>query len=411
MSLRRTVAWTAAGNGVYLGCQYAMLMVLAKLGSPGLVGQFSLALAVTAPVVIISQMQLRQLIVTDVRTEYRFADYFLARLFAGGIALVAISGVVVISGYPSETKSVICLMGLAKVLESLSDIVHGHLQRVERMDCVAVSLIAKGTTSVVAFGAALWYGQRLVGAVTALTAVWATILVALDAPMLYRASKPSLRVLSWRLEAVGRLVATALALGLASGLSSVSANVPRYFLEGLHGDKVLGFFAVAAAPLTLLNLFTGAVSQATLARTAWYFQTGQTRAFHRLTVRIMLAQVVIAGAGTVFFALFGGLVLRVLFTAEYVASAPVLVTMAAGITVGGLAGFGSTVLSAGRMFRLQLLNVAVMVLAQIPVCYYLIAGWGVSGAGWAEFVRYTLATAFLHLVGLRAFRLHIGGRA
>src|SRR5262245_17210531 len=50
LSLRRNFSWSFAGNAVYAGCQWGMLMVMAKLGSPEVVGQFALGLAVTGPI-------------------------------------------------------------------------------------------------------------------------------------------------------------------------------------------------------------------------------------------------------------------------------------------------------------------------------------------------------------------------
>jgi hypothetical protein len=42
LSLRLNFSWTMVGNFVYAGCQWGMLMVLAKLGTPEIVGTFAL---------------------------------------------------------------------------------------------------------------------------------------------------------------------------------------------------------------------------------------------------------------------------------------------------------------------------------------------------------------------------------
>jgi hypothetical protein len=44
--------WTLSGNVVYAACQWGMLVVLAKLGTHQMVGEFALALAITAPIVV-----------------------------------------------------------------------------------------------------------------------------------------------------------------------------------------------------------------------------------------------------------------------------------------------------------------------------------------------------------------------
>src|SRR3954469_7592651 len=86
LSLRSNFSWTFAGNVVYAGCQWGMLMVLAKLGSPERVGQFALGLAVTAPILMFSNLQLRAIQATDARREYRFGHYLALRLATTALA-------------------------------------------------------------------------------------------------------------------------------------------------------------------------------------------------------------------------------------------------------------------------------------------------------------------------------------
>ena len=87
-------SWTFAGNVVYSGSQWGMLMVLAKLGSPEMVGQFALGLAVTAPVIMFANLQLRGVQATDARREYRFGHYLALRLFTTALAILVITGIV-----------------------------------------------------------------------------------------------------------------------------------------------------------------------------------------------------------------------------------------------------------------------------------------------------------------------------
>ena len=82
LSLRLNFAWTFVGNVVYAGCQWGMLVVLAKLGSPARVGEFALALAVTAPILMFTNLALRAVQATDSRQEYTFGDYLGLRLLS-----------------------------------------------------------------------------------------------------------------------------------------------------------------------------------------------------------------------------------------------------------------------------------------------------------------------------------------
>jgi len=93
LTLRRNFSWTFTGNLIYAACQWGMLVVLAKLGSPEMVGQFTLGLAVTAPVIMFTNLQLRGIQATDAKGDYVFSDYLGLRLIGTGLALLIIAGI------------------------------------------------------------------------------------------------------------------------------------------------------------------------------------------------------------------------------------------------------------------------------------------------------------------------------
>ena len=96
--------------------------MLAKLGSPEMVGQFTLGLAVTAPVIMFTNLQLRGVQATDAKGDYVFSDYLGLRLIGTGLALLIIAGITFKAGYRWETSLVILAIALAKAFESISDV-------------------------------------------------------------------------------------------------------------------------------------------------------------------------------------------------------------------------------------------------------------------------------------------------
>src|ERR1700730_18006925 len=80
LSLQQNFAWTTIGNVVYSACQWAIVCLLAKLGSPEMVGQYALGLAVTTPVLMLGQLNLRAVLATDVGERHTVRDYCGLRL-------------------------------------------------------------------------------------------------------------------------------------------------------------------------------------------------------------------------------------------------------------------------------------------------------------------------------------------
>ncbi|TMA64558.1 MAG: lipopolysaccharide biosynthesis protein, partial [Deltaproteobacteria bacterium] len=79
-SLQRNVAWALVGNLGYSACQWGVLACIAKLGTAADVGLFALGLALTAPVITLTNLNLRLLQATDAREDYPFSVYFSVKL-------------------------------------------------------------------------------------------------------------------------------------------------------------------------------------------------------------------------------------------------------------------------------------------------------------------------------------------
>src|ERR1700753_1964641 len=92
VSLRWNFSWTFVGNVIYSGCQWCMLVVLAKLGNPTMVGQYGLALAIATPVYALSTLQLRAVLTTGVHERIHFGEYLGFRLLTTVISMLVIFG-------------------------------------------------------------------------------------------------------------------------------------------------------------------------------------------------------------------------------------------------------------------------------------------------------------------------------
>src|SRR5439155_16556456 len=113
-----------------------MLVVVAKLGSADSVGAFALAFAVTAPLMMLSNLQLRVVQATDARNQFAFGHYLALRLATLGVALTACMWMGYVGGR-GPALMVVLLIAIAKSAESVSDILYGLLQRHRDMRSIA----------------------------------------------------------------------------------------------------------------------------------------------------------------------------------------------------------------------------------------------------------------------------------
>src|SRR5579863_8959001 len=89
--LRADFTWVLWGNILYSGCQWGIVLVLAKLGSTRQVGEYALGLAVSAPILLFANFQLRSLLASDVGNQFAFSEYLKFRLVSLAIALSVVA--------------------------------------------------------------------------------------------------------------------------------------------------------------------------------------------------------------------------------------------------------------------------------------------------------------------------------
>jgi O-antigen/teichoic acid export membrane protein len=116
------------------GCQWAIVVLLAKISTPEVVGQFALAMAVAIPITFLADFRLRVLYVTDTQEKYRFREMLGLRFVLACVSLSAILITCAIARFDSYATVVVFAVGVAQLADFLSESYFGKLQRDERMD-------------------------------------------------------------------------------------------------------------------------------------------------------------------------------------------------------------------------------------------------------------------------------------
>jgi O-antigen/teichoic acid export membrane protein len=344
--------------------------------------------------VLLANLSLRTVLVTDPIGEHPFRRYLSVRLAAMAASMIVIAAAVALFQLPA---AVVLLVGAAKAFDGVGDIYLGLLQRHHDQRSIAAAQLVNGGLTV-ALTAVLLYGTSSIGWAAAGSAAASLLTcVMCCAPFAGRFhNRPDPRTPRHTHRAnggVAGLLWTALPLGLASGVSSLSVNLPRYALQHHSGAASLGMFAAAGYLVLTGNVFFSAVAQTLLPRLAELRANGTPAGFHGL-LRQALIGVAVAGALGVWAAgLFGSGLLRRLYGAEYggAGAGRVLTVLTLATALGGACYVLDAGLSAARRFTGQLAVNAAVLVAGVLGALALVPQYGVLGAAWA-----TVAAAAVH---------------
>jgi O-antigen/teichoic acid export membrane protein len=393
-TLRQNFSWTFIGNAIYVACQWGMLVILAKLGSPEMVGQFTLGLSVTAPVVMFAGLQLSAIQATDARREFAFTDYLSLRVGMVILAILTIIGITATTDYRWETSLIILVLGLAKCIESISDIFYGLLQQHERMDRISLSMIMKGILSLFLFTAGVFLTRGVLWGSVGLVIAWSIILVGYDiyagkilnSPHSNRTSaelKTSLLEtirLKWNFKTQKRLIRLALPLGFVMMLISLNSNIPRYVIERYWSEGELGIFAALAYLMVAESMIVNALGQSVGPRLSKYYAAGNRTAFQFLLFRLLGIGLLLGGIGVLLVLLAGRELLTLIYNQDYAEHVDLLVWLMVATSINNIGSFLGNGMSAVRMFDAQLPVFAIVTAVSAIASFYFIPGSGLHGA-------------------------------
>ncbi len=401
-SLSVTFTWALAGNAVYSGGQWAMLVLLAKLTRPEIVGQYALGLAIVLPVIMLTSLQLRWLLTTDVHGRTGFGDYLSFRLLSTALALVIIFASVLLFGYPRQLKAVILMVGLAQAIEAISDIYYARLQLQDRMEQISKSMITRTVLSAVGLAIAIYFTRSLFWGIAAIVLARTAVLSGYDIRgRTHDLTESSQGVFEndalkprWDPRVQRALLGLSLPLGIIAVLVSLNSSIPRYFIQRALGERALGIFSALAFMLAAGSMAVVSLGQSAFTRLAKFYATNDLVEFRALLGKLLAMGATLGICGIIVAKVAGRELLTILFRPEYAEHADLLPWIMGAASINYLAQFLGFGMTAAGYYNPQ---VALFFVSNLVVglgSYWLIPRRGLPGAILALFF-----SAIVQLVG------------
>lgn len=385
MSLRANFTWTAGSRAIYAASHWLLLILVARLAGVEQLGQFAYALAVTGPIVMFAQLNMRGYMATDAALQFRIADYHRAQQVTLAVAMVVVTAVALACNSTALAMTV-SLVGLYKAAESLSNIYYGAQQRAERMREIALSVAAHGILAVFGMGTVLAFGGDVVMGTAAILMMWSVLLLGYDARQVRwtdASPRADLATPAVRRHVVWAVIVACFPLGLVMALLALRINIPMYFLQSHAGSSAVGYFSAVAYFIAAGNMITGSLLQAAAPRLANLSHDGHGRSAQRLFLRLGLVAGGIGLLGIAVAVVLGEPLLGLIYGPAFAELGPVLIWIMTGATLMYLSQWWGLALTATRRFREQIAANLAGVLGTVVLSAWWIPAEGATGAAQA----------------------------
>ncbi len=371
-SLRSAFVWSFAGNVVNGFSAWAVLALVARLTSIESLGQYALAVAVASPVAMLAHLNLRMVLATDVSGEHSDADYFQVRMWSAAAGLV-ITAAIGFAWQPFLGVGLtIILVGANFAVENIEDLYYAVMQRSERLDHVARSMVLRGVLGIALIAVLLRMFPVPASAAGGMLLSRIITLLSYD---VRKATASAGNVTAPR-----EVFLRAAPLGLTLMLVSFTSAIPRYVVEHWLGPARLGAFAAVMSFIAVGSVMINALGQSATTRLARSFRSGDWPDFRRLALRLCALAVGIGLTGAIIAAIGGSYFLKRVYRPELAEYQPLLVQALLAGTIGYVAAILGFVVSSTRRFTEQLPLLTLVAFTSGAVSLIAVPAIGLSGS-------------------------------
>ncbi|MGM0897047.1 MAG: lipopolysaccharide biosynthesis protein [Bacillota bacterium] len=396
----KNFSWIVVANTISSISKWLIIILIAKYLSVEEVGQYSIAFALTAPIVLLAQMKLRSLFVTE--NNINFNNYLYITKFSSLVAFLLI-GILGIFLY-SEYLIIILLVGAGKLVDLYSDIHYGIPHKNNNLKIVGKLLIIKSTLLFFVFLTSLIIFDDLVLSYSCMLLTQFLYAICIDKKIVKHNYKIKLEKIE--LKSVKNVLKYAFPLGIVAMVYSFTINTPRYFIEYYESAVILGYFSAIMYIVTVTNLLQIALSQIFLPKLSTLYSEKAYKKFSSLLWRkMMLASLILGSLLIIIIWSFGEEVLQIIYGTDYSAYAEVFSVVIVGVVINMFSSNIDTALMSMRNIKYQPIILIINFLITLILSFVFIVEWGIMGAAYTLILSNTTLLILRTILFYKKFKL------
>ncbi|ANU20079.1 hypothetical protein BBI15_07550 [Planococcus plakortidis] len=395
MKIIKNLSWIFFANIFSALGKWLIIILIANRLSPVEVGVYSLAFAVSAPIILFGNMKLRSLYITR---EENIEDYILIRYFMSLVVLFLLSVISYI--FYNQYFIIVFLVGLAKILDLQSDIFYAVPHKKNKLEIIGKIMICKQLCILIGFSYVLYFWGNLTLALLTQIFIQVLFVIFIEKKLIY--TFKFLTIKKVNMVSFKKILWLGVPLGLVQMIFSANVNIPRYVLEYFEGPKVLGFFSAIMYIITVSNLFMNSVSQVFLPKISRLYKDKNYKKIKEITYIYLSSTALVLGFLMIILTYyFGETLLRIIYGVEYAEYSQVLLVVSISNAIGLLSWNFDTALMGINYITIQLKIVIIVLLLSLPVSIFLISSYGIVGAAFSlailSFIQLVLRLLFFNI--------------
>lgn len=399
---RSAYIWNAINACMSAAESPIMLMVLARTNGLKDGGIFSIAFAVAALLLFLGQYGFRRFQSSDVLEKYSFEEYYGSRFLSCGAMLIATLGYCIygmLFRHYSATKfAVVFLMCALKGIQAFSDVLHGRMQQMGRLDVATKASCIRYIMEMLSFCVVRIVTHNLLLSCIVCLAVsfFVFMLTSYNAASDFCTLKPSFK---W--DRMKLMFIEGFPLFVSLFLNMYISNAPKYAIDAYLTEEMQALYNMVFMPAFVIQLVAHFIFNPIITTYAEVWQAQDIKKFKRLIFKqmgIILALEVLAIAVALTIAI---PILSWFFGTDLSDFKMELLVVVVGGGMLAYTVFFNTVITIIRLHKTLFYSYGATAIAALLLSKYFVVNYGIMGAVVLYGVLMTLLALILAAITFR----------
>ncbi|MBQ0017904.1 MAG: lipopolysaccharide biosynthesis protein [Clostridiales bacterium] len=358
-----------------------LLMVIMRTTGLKDAGIFSIAFAVAALLLYLGQYGFRRYQSSDVNEKYSFAEYYGSRIitcvamFVAALAYCIYGSV--FRGYSATKFAVVFLICALKGIQAFSDVLHGRMQQMGRLDVATKSSCIRYILEMLSFALVLVIADNLLLAciICFIVSLTEFFLTSYNVASDFCTLKPS-----YNKEKMKQMLIEGFPLFVSLFLNMYISNAPKYAIDAYLTEELQALYNMVFMPAFVIQLVAHFIFNPIITTYAEVWNNGNVKRFRKLVLRqctIILGLTILAVAVAL---TIGIPVLGIIFNADLTAYKTELCIVCIGGGFLAYSVFFNTIITIIRMHKTLLYSYGVAALAALLLSKSFVINNGIMGA-------------------------------
>ena len=406
---RSSYIWNAVNAMMSALESPVILMVVNRTNGTEDAGIFSIAYAVAALLLFLGQYGFRRFQSSDVTEKYTFAEYYGSRFVTCAVMMLATLLYCVygrfVRGYSMTKFAVVFLICALKGIQAFSDVLHGRMQQMGRLDVATKSSCVRYIAEMASFAVSLIITRDLLlsSLITLIVSIAVFMLTSYNAAHDFCELKPDFTWSRMKL-----MLIEGFPLFVSLFLNMYISNAPKYAIDAYLTEEIQAIYNMVFMPAFVIQLVAHFIFNPIITTYAEVWQGGDVKKFRRLVLKqcgviLGLTLLAVAVALTI-----GIPVLSFIFGQDLTGYKKELLVVVLGGGMLAYSVFFNTVITIVRLHKTLLYSYAATAIAALVLSKRFVLSDGIMGAVTLYAVLMSLLAIILGVIIY--FKIHTESR-